>query len=107
LLKSKKFIFKKQSKHYDLLSDTLDVFREARENELGLHHSELKALKLDFIADMSCFNCSRILLRLASSKNRSCVFFNVHMDKNGNYKVVHGLKLDEIPKGDLKVLIKN
>jgi hypothetical protein len=28
LLKSKKFIFKKQSKHYDLLSDTLDVFRE-------------------------------------------------------------------------------
>jgi hypothetical protein len=27
------------------------------------------------------------------------------MDKNGNYKVVHGLKLDEIPKGDLKVLI--
>jgi hypothetical protein len=28
----------------------------------------------------------------------------VHMDKNGNYKVVHGLKLDEIPKGDLKVI---
>ncbi|VVM22282.1 hypothetical protein BSPWISOXPB_2857 [uncultured Gammaproteobacteria bacterium] len=27
------------------------------------------------------------------------------MDKNGNYKVVHGLKLDQISKGDLKVLI--
>jgi hypothetical protein len=29
----------------------------------------------------------------------------VHMDKNGNYKVVYGLKLDQIPKGDLKVMI--
>jgi hypothetical protein len=29
----------------------------------------------------------------------------VHMDKNGNYKVVYGLKLDQIPKGDLKVII--
>jgi hypothetical protein len=27
------------------------------------------------------------------------------MDKNGNYKVVYGLKLDQIPKGDLKVII--
>jgi hypothetical protein len=27
------------------------------------------------------------------------------MDKNGNYKVVYGLKLDQISKGDLKVLI--
>jgi hypothetical protein len=27
------------------------------------------------------------------------------MDKNGNYKVVYGLKLDQIPKGDLKVMI--
>jgi hypothetical protein len=25
------------------------------------------------------------------------------MDKNGNYKVVYGLKLDQISKGDLKV----
>ncbi|VVM27857.1 hypothetical protein BSPWISOXPB_3150 [uncultured Gammaproteobacteria bacterium] len=29
----------------------------------------------------------------------------VYMDKNGNYKVVYGLKLDQISKGDLKVLI--
>jgi hypothetical protein len=29
----------------------------------------------------------------------------VHMDKNGNYKVVHGLKLNKIPKGDIKVII--
>jgi hypothetical protein len=27
------------------------------------------------------------------------------MDKNGNYKVVYGLKLNEIPKGDIKVVI--
>jgi hypothetical protein len=27
------------------------------------------------------------------------------MDKNGNYKVVYGLKLDQIPKGDIKVII--
>jgi hypothetical protein len=27
------------------------------------------------------------------------------MDKNGNYKVVYGLKLDQIPKGDLKIII--
>jgi hypothetical protein len=27
----------------------------------------------------------------------------VHMDKNGNYKVVYGLKLDKMPKGDFKV----
>jgi hypothetical protein len=25
----------------------------------------------------------------------------VHIDENGNYKVVYGLKLDQIPKGDL------
>jgi hypothetical protein len=25
----------------------------------------------------------------------------VHMDENGNYKVVYGLKLDRIPKGDI------
>jgi hypothetical protein len=40
---------KKQSKHYDLLSDTLDVFRifhVVREDELDLYHSELKKLKL-------------------------------------------------------------
>ncbi|VVH63126.1 hypothetical protein BSPWISOX_2656, partial [uncultured Gammaproteobacteria bacterium] len=233
LLKSKKFIFKKQSKHYDLLSDTLDVFREVRENELGLHHSELKALKLDFyehldrnpnseiigelnrinavlkdlVTDIEAQNLRRAersvllarekyevdkvleiddkvkelkktherFLELASrSKMReqlkhdiSAIEYEiqvakesqakfekwdvrkvkqgnitdpfvgykrqiimttendpvliqstsqlaekypdnttiVHMDKNGNYKVVHGLKLDEIPKGDLKVLI--
>jgi ABC-type histidine transport system ATPase subunit len=29
----------------------------------------------------------------------------VHMDKNGNYKVVYGLKLNKIPKGDIKVII--
>jgi hypothetical protein len=29
----------------------------------------------------------------------------VHMDENGNYKVVYGLKLDQIPKGDIKVMI--
>ncbi|VVH55911.1 hypothetical protein BSPCLSOX_1186, partial [uncultured Gammaproteobacteria bacterium] len=29
----------------------------------------------------------------------------VRMDKNGNYKVVYGLKLNEIPKGDIKVVI--
>jgi hypothetical protein len=27
------------------------------------------------------------------------------MDENGNYKVVYGLKLDQIPKGDIKVMI--
>jgi hypothetical protein len=27
------------------------------------------------------------------------------MDKNGNYKVVYGLKLNKIPKGDIKVII--
>jgi hypothetical protein len=26
-------------------------------------------------------------------------------DKNGNYKVVYGLKLNKIPKGDIKVII--
>ncbi|VVH59726.1 hypothetical protein BSPCLSOX_1185, partial [uncultured Gammaproteobacteria bacterium] len=29
----------------------------------------------------------------------------VHMDENGNYKVVYGLKLDRIPKGDIKIVI--
>jgi hypothetical protein len=29
----------------------------------------------------------------------------VHIDENGNYKVVYGLKLDQIPKGDLKIII--
>jgi hypothetical protein len=29
----------------------------------------------------------------------------VHMNKDNNYEVVYGLKLDEIPKGDLKVII--
>ncbi|VVH64982.1 hypothetical protein BSPLISOX_1104, partial [uncultured Gammaproteobacteria bacterium] len=29
----------------------------------------------------------------------------VHMDENGNYKVVYGLKLDQIPKGDIKIVI--
>jgi hypothetical protein len=27
------------------------------------------------------------------------------MDENGNYKVVYGLKLDRIPKGDIKIVI--
>jgi hypothetical protein len=29
----------------------------------------------------------------------------VHMDKDGNYQVVFGDTLDQIPKGDLKVII--
>ncbi|CAB9543519.1 hypothetical protein BROOK1789C_1001, partial [Bathymodiolus brooksi thiotrophic gill symbiont] len=29
----------------------------------------------------------------------------VHMEKDGNYQVVFGLELDEVPKGDLKVMI--
>jgi hypothetical protein len=79
------------------------------------------------IADMSCFNCSCISeLRLARLNNHLCVLPNfltnnpalirdelrlagkypdnttiVHMDENGNYKVVYGLKLDRIPKGDI------
>jgi hypothetical protein len=27
------------------------------------------------------------------------------MEKDGNYQVVFGLELDEVPKGDLKVMI--
>jgi hypothetical protein len=64
LLKSKKFIFKKQSKHYDLLSDTLDVFRifhVVREDELDLYHSELKKLKLDFDEHLSSNPNSEII----------------------------------------------
>jgi hypothetical protein len=29
----------------------------------------------------------------------------VHINKDNNYEVVYGLNLDEIPKGDLKVII--
>jgi hypothetical protein len=114
LLKSKKFIFKKQSKHYDLLSDTLDVFRLLRLasskncscvffNSLTLS-STSSTLSTSYFSRASSTERSDKRQIIMTTENDPVLIQStsqlaekypdnttiVHMDKNGNYKVVHG-----------------